>query len=321
MDRNVLNRIVFFYVMMVFNFSHGQTIVDLEGIELGILKTKIEKNTAIFMDRINSAYKTGDDSVNFKGIEATDEGIVNTDLLWSTSHFMMQEVEVYEKLLRRNNTHNGPKGYELRNMRMYFKEAEEGKRNRQGVISFDNNGNIIDIYIAIDYKLYRDVMIKGKGVEDLRHRQIILDFVESFRTAYNRKDIGFIETVFSNDALIIVGKTVKLKNIDKDFKNYSKTTYTVKGKKEYVAALKNAFRRNEYINIEFEDLKVVRHNEYQYMYGVTVKQDWNSTHYSDKGYVFLLIDLKDIDKPIIHIRTWDEKDTFNIRTFKLEDLN
>ena len=57
------------------------------------------------------------------------------------------------------------------------------------------------------------------------------------------------------------------------------------------------------------------------MYGVTVKQDWNSTTYSDKGYVFLMIDLKDVDNPIIHVRTWDEKDSFNIKSFPIGDFN
>ena len=320
MDRNILNRIVVIFIMMTYTLSNGQTIVDLEGIEQSSLKTKIEKNTAILLDRINSAYKANADEIDFNGIAATDEGVINTGLLWSTSPFMIQEVEIYEKLLRRTDAHNNLKGYEIRNIRMYFKKAEEGHRNKQGVISFDKNGNINDFYISVGYKLYSDVMVKGKSVKDLRQRQIILDFVENFRTAYNRKDLDFIGSVFSDDALIIVGKTVKLKSVDNNNSD-TKTIYTVKGKKEYMANLKNAFNHNEYINIEFEDIKVVRHYKFQNMYGVTVKQKWHSTHYDDKGYVFLLIDLRDIDKPIIHVRTWDKKDSFNIRTFKLEDFN
>jgi len=327
MDRNVLKIMFFLFIVLFFNAVNSQTIVDLEGIETGKLKSKIEKNTATFFDRINSAYKSNSNEINYEGISITDDGIINSNLLWSTSPFMIQEMEIYEKLLKRVGDGVSFKNYELRNIRIFFKNAEKGERNRQGVIAYDKKGNINDIYIAIDYKLYSNVMIQGKSVEDLRHREIILDFVENFRTAYNRKDLDFIEKVFSDDALIIVGKTIKIKITDKDIKNTTKTKYTVKGKKEYIDALKNVFRNNKYVNVEFDELDLVRHYKYHNMYGVTVKQEWFATGYrgvkgySDKGYVFLLIDLKDIDNPIIHVRTWDEKKSFNIKSFPIGDFN
>jgi hypothetical protein len=319
MDRIILKHLVIF--CFSFNFLNAQTIVDLEGIETGMLKTKIETNTAKLLKRINTAYRENSDFPDYSDIQMSDEAKVNINQLWATSPFLIQETEIYEKLLHRQSSGENSKKFEIRNIRMYFKNAEKEDRNQQGVISFNKNGELIDFYISIGYKLYKNVMIEGKTVKDLLHRQIILDFVESFRTAYNRKDISFIEKVFSDEALIIVGNVVKLKSKDKDFGTYEKTTYTVKSKKKYMSGLKRAFNRNEYINIVFDDLKLVRHYKYKHMYGITVKQDWNSTTYSDKGYVFLMIDLKEIDNPIIHIRTWDAKDSFNLENFPIGEQN
>ena len=48
----------------------------------------------------------------------------------------------------------------------------------------------------------------------------------------------------------------------------------------------------------------MKHKKYPEIYGVTFKQHWNTTRYSDVGYVFLLIDFQDEENPIIHVRTW-----------------
>jgi hypothetical protein len=44
------------------------------------------------------------------------------------------------------------------------------------------------------------------------------------------------------------------------------------------------------------------------VYGVTLKQDWKSSMYSDKGYVFLLIDYRNEQEPIITVRTWQPQE-------------
>ena len=45
------------------------------------------------------------------------------------------------------------------------------------------------------------------------------------------------------------------------------------------------------------------------LYGIQIKQDYYSTNYGDQGYLFLMVDLNDPDKPIIKVRTWQpEKD-------------
>ncbi len=313
----MVKNIVTAWALLLLGGLYAQTLVDLEGIENAKLKKHIEQNTALLFDRINSAYKQNNKQIDFSGIDMSDDAKANLDALWETSPFLIQELEIYGKLLEHESGTGKITGYELRNIHIYIKEADKNERNKQAVVSYSPSGRITDFYIAIDYKLYDKVMVEGKSVKDVRLRQIVLDFVENFRTAYNRKDIKFIERVFSEDALIIVGKQVKVKKTDSPGYTYQ-TKYIVRNKQQYIQRLKRAFAANEYVNVRFEDIRVVRHATYQYLYGVTVKQFWKSDHYSDEGYVFLLIDLRDEDKPVIHVRTWDKKDTFNIRSFDLE---
>ena len=298
----------------------AQTLVDLEGINNATLKKKIENNTAHLFDKINAAYKKNAEQVDFSNIAITDDAKINIDALWEASPFLIQELEIFDKLLIRENNNGSIASYELRNIHIYIKEADKNEKNKQAVVVYDKKGNIADFYISIDYKLYDKVMVEGKSVKDVRLRQMILDFVENFRTAYNRKDLKFIGKVFSDDALIIVGRQIKVKSLDGNKTTY-KTKYLVRNKRQYMQRLKAAFNHNEYINVRFEDIQVVRHDILKHMYGVTVKQFWKSDHYSDEGFVFLLIDLRDENNPIIHVRTWDKQDNFNIHSFRLEDFD
>ena len=63
------------------------------------------------------------------------------------------------------------------------------------------------------------------------------------------------------------------------------------------------------MNIRFSGIELVKHSQYPEIYGVTLKQDWSSSTYSDVGYLFLMIDFRDEDNPLIKVRTWEpEKD-------------
>jgi len=189
-----------------------------------------------------------------------------------------------------------------------MKEADSSERYQEGVLVFTKTGIIDNFYLAIETKQWTGVMQAGNGVADLRRREIILNFVENFRTAYNRKDIDLLGKVFSEDALIITGKIIKVKPTDVDIMGRNipqeKIIYNKQTKSEYLSAMRRIFAANSYINIKFEEVEVVQHKKFPDYYGVTIKQYWNTTRYSDVGYVFLLIDFSDENNPIIHVRTW-----------------
>lgn len=48
---------------------------------------------------------------------------------------------------------------------------------------------------------------------------------------------------------------------------------------------------------------------------IQIKQDYCSSNYGDTGYLCLLLDLGDPQKPIIHVRTWQPKPDENFGIF------
>ena len=152
-------------------------------------------------------------------------------------------------------------------------------------------------------------MRKSKTPEDSVKLGRILDFLERFRLAYNSKDSIYLEKVYSDDALIIVG-TVLTENKNKD---YHAPAYTGKikltqyTKREYLDNLKRtAFTKKSFLNVQLGDIKIIQHDNPRltHIYGVSCVQQWNSSSYSDKGYLFLMMDFRNIAEPIIHVRTW-----------------
>ena len=77
-------------------------------------------------------------------------------------------------------------------------------------------------------------------------------------------------------------------------------------KSQYIERLKQVFAKQEYVNIQFEDAGVKKANPFRERYAIIIKQNYYSTTYADKGYLFLLADISDPEKPIIHVRVWDE---------------
>lgn len=171
----------------------------------------------------------------------------------------------------------------------------------------------------------RKVLSGRLEVEDSTRRRKILSYCEHLRMAYSTKDIDFIRQVFSDDALIIVGHTVKA---DKSAKALSssqpKVVYSLRSKQDYIRRLSNVFKANKSIGIEFSDFKINRHPTMDGIYGVSLRQKYSTESYSDDGYLFLLWDFRNPSMPLIHVRTWQpnqnlpDDDVIDISDFNLE---
>ncbi len=260
---------------------------------------KIEKNASQLLTSFNTAFVSDKTpSLNLGGISKTDKEFILT--MWEMSPFKCIETEIIERLYKTRN------GYQVRNIPMFLKGVPEADAERNIVINFDKTGNLCDIYFALEEQDYMAIIrSESNEVSDLRRRQIVLDFVENYRTAYNRKDIGFIGKVFSNDALIITGRVIESKPSEMNrYLSATQVEYQVSTKAEYIEGLKRVFKNNQRVDIKFDEISVVQHPKYDHIYGVTLKQDWYTTNYSDVGYVFLFIDFKDENNPLIKVRTW-----------------
>jgi hypothetical protein len=204
-------------------------------------------------------------------------------------------------------------------------EREFGEDEYQeAVISFDKQGNVESFYLSISMNLYMNVIKSNLELTDLRRRQLILDYVEQFRTAYNQKDINFLNQVFSDDALIITGKVITTKH--REGFTSQKIQYNKQSKEQYIKNLRGIFARNSYIKVTFDEIEVMRHPINPNFYGVTLLQGWTSGKYHDDGYLFLLWDFTNENAPQIHVRTWQPdkiggKAISKDEVFSLSDFN
>ena len=171
-------------------------------------------------------------------------------------------------------------------------------------------------------------VISGKLEEkDADNRRMILNYCEHLRTSYTTKDIDFLQQVFSDQALIIVGNVVRSadNNSATGIEGDEKVTFSLKTKKEYLERLEKVFVANKKIDVKFTDFRIMRHPTMEGIYGVSMKQKYTSDRYSDDGYLFILWDFRNKSMPLIHVRTWQpaasvngEKEIIGIRDFNLE---
>ena len=131
-----------------------------------------------------------------------------------------------------------------------------------------------------------------------------------------------MQKVFAENALIIVGYVLKEdKPIENMYKQLGdKIEYIRLSKQEYIERLQNVFRSNEFVNIHFEDNVVKKVNGDEKIYGIQISQDYYSTNYADKGYLFLMIDLTDENKPKIYVRSWQPEKNPDGSVIGLEDF-
>lgn len=296
-----------------------------KGIEMGEsawLTSKIESNASAFLSAINVAAAK-------KSKPKFPSGIVNSDAqvsllsMWEMSRFSCSSGTINERLIKKPQG-----GFEVRNIPVLMVEAAADEKEQELVLIFDANGIIDNIYLSIETGRYNQLVNAGNDVTEFRRRQIILDFIENFRTAYNRKDANYLSSVFSEDALIITGKVVRVSRPDASgqFLSQQVVTYQKQTKKEYIDRLRRVFASNAYINVKFDDIEIKQHKKYPTIYGVNMMQGWNTSRYSDVGYLLLVIDFSDDDKPQIHVRTWQPdkvggKTLSQEEKFQLEQFN
>ena len=278
-----------------------------DGIDNATVKAKIEQAISTILTEANAAHEQGRE-LNYSalGVPSSVQGALSS--LWDNSPFVSMDNEIVEHCIVTGT------GYQVRNIPLVLKPLKAGdiaedEDYQEAVVSFDKQGNLTSFYLSISMNLYMNVVRDNKEITDLRRRQLILDYVEQFRTSYNQKDLDFLEAVFSDDALIITGSVVKRKTND-GIPLPDKITYKKQDKKTYLSNLARVFKANKMIRVNFDEIEVMRHPVNKDFYGVTLHQGYTSDRYHDDGYLFLLWDFRDEAHPQIHVRTW-QPDAYN----------
>ena len=195
-------------------------------------------------------------------------------------------------------------------MSFAFKQGARKSIVEDLVLSFDASGKIYWLSFALDAAAANDILTKGAWSDTVR--QTILSFMEDYKTAYCLERTDYLNQVFSDDALIIVGHVLKTfeRTDDKDrisYKNNKLVKRTQYGKEQYLRHLQACFDRNECINIHFADNDITKAGKGGETFGIQIKQDYYSTTYGDSGWLFLVVDFNDSANPTILVRVWQEE--------------
>jgi hypothetical protein len=291
--------------MMFFGAYQAQSQVDIklhitEGIVDTAVKSAIENNSSLFLSEMGRACVEGR-TPDFTNLAISPEASQVILDIWLNASVMTCRVsELNRKCIKR---YDG--GYQVRNIPIFMVDAAENDRKQEIAINYTDSGRLDRVFIY-DRDMYgTTVLTEGLEVKEFQRIQRIQDFMEQFRTAYNSKDLDFLKTVYSDDAIIITGRVIKTIPKDATVKMPEEhIEYITQTKVQYLRKMKFVFAANKYINLEFQNIEIQQHPKYPELYGIVFKQYWDTSTYKDIGYVFLLIDFKDEDNPIIHIRTW-----------------
>ncbi len=176
--------------------------------------------------------------------------------------------------------------------------------------TFNKDAKVESVAFGLGSIARKDIFAKQGVAWTDDKKMVLVNFLENYRTAFALKELDYIESIFDDDAVIIVGHvTHRLEKVQgvgdaMGFASKEQVTYAQKSKKEYMEQLRRCFGSQEYINLRFSDTDVERSGIGGETYALQLKQDYVSRTYGDQGYLFLFIDFNDEDKPLIHIRTW-----------------
>lgn len=299
-----------------------------EGVERPVALSQAEYNLGLILTEINRAQQAKS-ILTTKGFPMDDFSLKSLLRLWAVTPFYCDDEEVVERCwIFKDGT--------MMVSHIPLIITPEGEdfgvgTYQEAVVEFDRRGNITDFRLALDAHTAESMERCGSVVEKEK-QMIIMQYIERFRTAYNQRDSNYIEKIFSDDALIITGKVVTTRSRSDVGGMNQKVEYTKQTKEQYLRNLKRAFRRNKWIDVKFSEIGengeeggcagITQSTVDKTKYGVRLRQEWNSSNYSDKGYLFLLWEFpEDGRDPIIHVRTWQPEWVGGVRQQPDDDIS
>ena len=306
-------------------WSQEKTTIQIsDGISNAALKVRIEQNAMSVLNALQVGVLENRKQPKIDETAITKDGKEAIQEVWKNSPFYCTRSQINEICVGMPQG-----GYQIRDIPVRLVNAEDEEKALQDlVLSFNAQGIVENVSFAIEANRYRELIAEADSnlVYDKARRQIVLDFVENFRTAYNRKDIKTLNQVFSDKALIITGHVVKAKTTKNDMRStygIDHVEYKTQTKQQYLTNLARVFKNNKFVDVKFEDIEISQHPKYDDIYGVNLIQYYNSSRYSDTGYLFLMVDFTDENEPCIQVRVWQPEEIVKGETeerFTLADV-
>lgn len=300
--------------------------------KIDLRRVKEEEEKAAYQDEViiqkqSETKKLIDDNLSenmdayLKAMKAIEKSLRNKDISTAKNYFTVSGYKMFETLFSSGRYYIlGTPEYKFvefknlvicRNIPMQFNFKNNVGFVRNVVFRFDKESQKVES-LAFRLTDIAEIDILGKELWNPESRMTLVNFLEDYQTAYALKRIDYLDMIFSDEALIVVGTVLKQKpKGDKmHLSNETKVRYDTLSKSRYIEKLHTVFNNNEFVNIRFMDTDFTQHKKYKELYGIQVKQEYLSSSYGDVGYLFLMVDLRG-ELPIIHVRTWEPEKTKN----------
>lgn len=202
-----------------------------------------------------------------------------------------------------------------RGLKMSF--SFDGRRKKTFVedvsFTFGDNNKIENVAFGLG-DMAEGGIFNSKAAWSDDVREVIVSFMENYKTAYSLERLDYLRDIFDDDAVIIVGNVVKKHTANdrstdgmslslngQDVIKYNRYT-----KDDYITHLSRCFNRNDFINLRFTNHEIQWLDKYadRNIFAINIRQEYNSSTYADDGYLFLLVDMTDHKAPLIKVRTW-----------------
>ena len=283
-----------------------------------------------------------DDALYCEAMEKVLAAIKSRNYVKASSCFTLEGLDVYNKLISYGTgrvvgqpdmvyyrSSNGQ--VVARGLQMSF-SFMNGKRKKtfveDVVFTFNPDKKISNVAFGLGKVAESDILNRyAPGWKD-ETRELIMEFLENYKTAYCLKRLDYIRDIFADDAVIIVGNIVKrnLAAVPEEraisLEGQDIIKYNRYDKETYLANLARTFKLNEFINLRFtnNDVQWLEKYEDAEIYGIQIGQEYTSSRYADKGYLFLLVDMTDHNALQIKVRTWQPNEVSMSKIFSAGDF-
>ncbi|MGM9678687.1 MAG: hypothetical protein ACI3X7_02785 [Bacteroidaceae bacterium] len=205
------------------------------------------------------------------------------------------------------------------NVNFSFTTPKKATFTENLVFTFNKEGKICNVSFGLGKVAEQDILCRNASWGNEVKAQL-MEFMENYKTAYCLRRLEYIKDIFADDAVIIVGRvthrhggTTNIGERQVSQFGHDIITHNRYTKDQYLKQLERCFKnpRNKYINVKFaeNDIQTLKSFDGHKVYGIQIKQLYDSATYGDVGYLFLMVDMTDPDKPQIKVRTWQPNET------------
>ena len=125
---------------------------------------------------------------------------------------------------------------------------------------------------------------------DYKRRQLILDYIERFQTAFNVKDKDSFTSIFREDALYIEANKKTLDPI-------------MVSNKDFINRKKKILKKSKFFQMSIDGISVTSKAD-PHFYGISIHIAYQVDYKSLGAYMFMLWDFTNENAPQIQVYTW-----------------